>query len=63
MGQQTTLMEWQQTMDRLNKASVQEQAAIWEEVKELEEYMVNKGYEFHHNRVLNPQGEIVWTRN
>jgi hypothetical protein len=60
MGSQTLMMEWHQLKDTLSECNVALQEDAWLALLEHEKHMESKGYEFKFNRVISPEGEVIW---
>lgn len=61
MSQDTLMLEWQQIRERLLTQG-SDSRKEYDDLVELEEHMVNKGYSFHYDKVTNIVGDIVWKR-
>lgn len=63
MGADTIIMEWKQRLKKLREEPNQDALKNWQYLKELEQYMVDKGYQIHFNKVISPEGETLWKRH
>lgn len=62
MGNETIMMTWNQLRNNLLSVPVEQQEDAWEQLKEHESYMEQKGYKITTEEVTSPTGETLWKR-
>ncbi len=63
MAQETLVLEWEQTKEKLRSPDGDTRRNARQDLMELEEYMVSKGFTFKHGSITDITGETVWERN
>ena len=64
MSRDTIMMQWTQLKALVQKADEQSNSDLWavaySDLGGLQDYMKQKGYTITTNRVISPEGDILW---
>ena len=64
MSRDTIMMQWTQLKALVQKADEQSNSGLWmlayHDLGALQIYMKQKGYTITTNRVISPEGDILW---
>lgn len=58
----TVLLEWKALVNEINSAPAKLHLDVFKKLKEHEEYMIEQGFTIGLNVIIDPSGEVVWTR-
>lgn len=58
----TTMLTWKQLREQLLQVPVEQQENAWQELREHELYMEQKGFIITTEEVTSPTGETLWKR-